>query len=83
MKTTTKPPIDHLRRMAQEFVHLTEHGDFEDFAVMNRYSQLSAQLSLAVGPLLDEIERLQAEREDGGRPRISTWAKMDARAGNA
>jgi hypothetical protein len=80
VKTMTRSQIEHLRSMAQEFIDLTNDGDFSDFAVVNRYSKLSAQLALAVGPLLDTIERLQAEREDGGRSRI---VKFDSAGGRA
>lgn len=79
-QTPPKPPMGDLRRLAQEFVDLTEHGDFSDFAVVNRYSQLSAMLSLAVGPLINVIDELQAEREDGGRPRIVKFDSMGGRA---
>lgn len=42
--------------------------------------ELLVYLALWVSPLLDELERLQAERQDGGRPRI---VKFDSAGGRA
>lgn len=75
----SKAELAAVRRMGEEFICLTEHGDFSDFAVVNRYSQLSAKLSLWAIPLLDEIELLhQAAPHESPRP-----IKMDSQRGYA
>ena len=71
--------IRALRDLYTAFTQRVYHGtagEIEEIAVM------ATQLAVLVPELLDEIETLQAEREEGGRPRIRTY-KDDSRWGHA
>jgi hypothetical protein len=74
--TISKAELARVRQVAEEFIHLTEHGD-SDFATMARYAELSAHLALGSLALVDEIERLQ---RDAPKPHM---LKMDRTRGFA
>ena len=73
----TPERIAALRAMYAEFERLVQVGGlaaFEEIAVK------ATELAITVPDLLDEICRLQAERQDGGRPRV---VKFDSAGGRA
>lgn len=57
--------------------------DPDDLEAQDAHVILTGALFEVLPDLLDEIERLQAEREEGGRPRIRTFVKPDSRGGRA
>ena len=74
-----KTTLARLKQAAEEFVELTEHGDFEDDDTVHRYSDLSGLLSVHVLALIVEIERLQREEA----PMSPRMLKMDSQRGFA
>ena len=77
----TADRVRKLREMSDDWHRRMKAGLPTDDDALREIAELTNFLACAVPYLLDEIERLSAEREDGGRPRMSTWAKMDGRHG--
>lgn len=79
----TPDRIRALRLMSAELDDLLRRGDDVTDAEIDRLMALGGTLTGSIPALLDEVERLQAERTEGGRPRVRTFVKPDRMGGQA
>jgi hypothetical protein len=72
-----------IRALLDEWDELVVLGDDATDDELDREAFLGGTLVGCIPALLAEIEQLQAERTEGGRPRIRTFVKPDRMGGRA
>jgi len=83
MKRFTPTDMQVLLAMHADWAEGVLTIDPDDIEGQDALHVLACALAVSVPLLVAEVCRLQVEREDGGRPRISTWAKMDGQHGGS